>query len=332
MTRLLAAIAALLMLCQAPPALARAGMDLPAVRVAVLKYGTANWELELIRQRGLDRAHGFRLELLQRVSPNASLVALQGGAADFTVADWLWAARQHEAGRDFRYYPYSTAMGEMLVPARSRARTLADLDGMTLGVAGGAEDKSWLLFQAFARREGVDLSAGVTTRYAAPPLLNGLAANGQLDAVLTYWHYAARLKATGFRSLISMDEVLNALDIHVDVPMLGWVFAGDYARAHPGLVDAFLRASYTAKRQLLDDDGAWDSVRRLMQAEEDAVFTELRAGYRAGVPGPMDDAEIAAIRRVAAIVDTALPQRSGESASAEVPPSIFWRPLAAPSP
>ena len=331
MLRLLAAWIAAFCLALTPRAGAQPADDLPVVRVAVLKYGTANWELALIDALGLDRAHGFRLEVLQRVSPNASLVALQGGAADFTVADWLWVARQHEAGRDFRYYPYSTAVGEVLVPAGSPAQRLEDLAGMTLGVAGGAEDKSWLLVQAFAQRTGLDTATWVKPRYAAPPLLNGLATTGQLDAVLTYWHYAARLKALGFRSLLTMHEILAALGIDVEVPMLGWVFSGDLARANPHLVDAFLRASYAAKAQLRDDDASWEVVRPLMQAEDDAAFAQLRTGYRAGVPMAMGDAEITAIRRVAAIVSRALPQRATASVATDLPPAIFWRPAAGPS-
>lgn len=299
--------------------------DLPSVRVAVLKYGTANWELALMQSEGLDRAHGFQLELLQRVSPNASLVALQGGAADFTVGDWLWAARQQQAGRDYRFFPYSTAVGELLVSPDSQIENLTQLAGRTVGVAGGAEDKSWLLFQAYARRQSdMDLRKSATPRYAAPPLLNGLAETDQLDAVLTYWHYAARLKAQGFRSILSLPEVLKTLGVERAVPMLGWVFSGSYAQAQPARVNGFLAASYAAKRRLLIDDDAWTSVRPLMNASDEAVFLELREAYRAGVPQTFSAADIEAIRQVAAIVDAALPERrpADQNALSDI---VFWQ-------
>ena len=54
-----------LVLVQQVPSV-QAEAELPVVRVAVLKFGTANWELELMRHEGLDREYGFRLELLQR--------------------------------------------------------------------------------------------------------------------------------------------------------------------------------------------------------------------------------------------------------------------------
>jgi NitT/TauT family transport system substrate-binding protein len=297
------------------------GASLPVVRVAVLKYGTANWELQLIESLGLDRANGFRLELLQRVSPNASMVALQGGAADVTVSDWIWVARQQNTGRDFRFSPYSSAVGELLVPPDSERRSLADLAGAELGVAGGAEDKSWILFQAYARQEGMDLSAAARPRYAAPPLLNGLATTGQLDAVLTYWHYAARLKAAGFRPVLSLRDVLARLGVEGDLPMLGWVFPGAWADAAPQLVEGFLRASRAAKQRLLEDDDAWAAIEPLMQADSEAVFLELQAGYRAGVPRTFGEAEIAAMRRVAAIVAGSRP---GGTAPDPLPAAMFW--------
>jgi NitT/TauT family transport system substrate-binding protein len=331
-TPVLAVLFSLLALLWGAPASAQAPGELPAVRVAVLKYGTANWELELIRQLGLDTARGFRLELLQRVSPNASLVALQGGAADFTVSDWLWVAQQHAQQREYRFYPYSSAVGELLVPPQSAIRGLADLEGAELGVAGGAEDKSWLLFQAYAKGEGLDLGELAKPRYAAPPLLNGLASTGRLDAVLTYWHYAARLKATGFRPVLSLEQVLGRLGVQSTLPMLGWVFSAQLAEEAPERVDAFLSASYEAKRLLLSDDESWERVRPLMQADSEAVFIELRNGYRAGVPGAFGEDEIEAIERVAAIVAAARAPSKAADSGPTLPASVFWlrRDLQAP--
>ncbi len=305
---------------------AQAAEPLPVVRVAALKYGTANWELELIRSQGLDAARGFRLEVIHRVSPNASLVALQGGAADFTVADWLWVARQATAGRNFRYYPYSSAVGELLVPAESAVQTLEDLRGATVGVAGGSEDKSWLLFQRYGLGQQMVLATDTTPKYAAPPLLSGLASTGQLDAVLTYWHYAARLKAEGFRSILSLKSVLTSLGVEGDVPMLGWVFSAAYGKNNPELVDSFLQASYAAK-EMLRDDKAWAIVRPIMQADDDRVFEELRAGYRAGIPDSFDATHVRAIRHVAELVSPGVGEGSASlgDVDREVLSAVLWR-------
>ena len=67
--------------------------DLPVIRAAVLKIGTVNWELQTILREGLDRAHGFRLEVQPYADTAATHLAVQGGAADLAVADMIWLAR-----------------------------------------------------------------------------------------------------------------------------------------------------------------------------------------------------------------------------------------------
>jgi len=37
--------------------------DLPTIRAAVLKIGTVNWELATITENGLDKKHGFKLDV-----------------------------------------------------------------------------------------------------------------------------------------------------------------------------------------------------------------------------------------------------------------------------
>ena len=44
----------------------------PVLRIAVLKFGTVNWELDVIRHHGLDKANGFTLEVLPVAIKQAS--------------------------------------------------------------------------------------------------------------------------------------------------------------------------------------------------------------------------------------------------------------------
>src|SRR3979411_3119174 len=53
--------------------------SLPVVRIGVLKFGTVNWELDVIRRHKLDRAHGFALEPTELAGKDGAAVALQGG-------------------------------------------------------------------------------------------------------------------------------------------------------------------------------------------------------------------------------------------------------------
>jgi ABC-type nitrate/sulfonate/bicarbonate transport system substrate-binding protein len=82
-------------------------------------------------------------------------------------------------GDNLVFYPYSSALGAVMVPANSPIKGIADLKGKKLGVAGGPLDKSWLLLQALARRSGIDLKTEAAIAYGAPPLLTQKALQGE---------------------------------------------------------------------------------------------------------------------------------------------------------
>jgi NitT/TauT family transport system substrate-binding protein len=120
---------------------------------------------------------------------------LLGGSADVIVADWLWVSRERALGTKLVLYPCSSAVGGAIVPANSSICTLADLEGKSLAVAGGPIDKSWLLLQAAAERQGIDLNQQARIVYGAPALLAAKMMHGGTDAMLNYWNFCARLKA-----------------------------------------------------------------------------------------------------------------------------------------
>jgi len=74
----------------------------------------------------------------------------------------------------------------------SGIKTLADLKGKKIGVAGGPLDKSWLLLQGMAKQEhDFDLKTENEIAFGAPPLLAEKTRQGELDAMLNFWHYNA---------------------------------------------------------------------------------------------------------------------------------------------
>src|SRR5689334_6881251 len=135
------------------------------IRLAIQKTGTLAWELAVIRAHGLDREAGVEIATLELASPEAGKIALRGGSADVIVSDWLWVSRERHLGARLAFYPYSSAIGAVMVPASSPAKSLADLKGRSLAVAGGPIDKSWLLLQGALRQEGVDLKTEAKVNY-----------------------------------------------------------------------------------------------------------------------------------------------------------------------
>ena len=220
------------------------------IRIAAQKTGTLAWELEIIKAHGLDQKAGLDLQTTELASTEAGKIALKGGAADIILSDWLWVARERGLGDGLAFYPYSSTLGAVMVPAQSSIRSIDDLKGKTIAVAGGPIDKSWLLLQAFARRSGLDLRKQATPVYGAPPLLSQKALQGETEATLTFWNFCAELEGKGFKRAVVMDEVMKGLGAKGAVAIVGYVFDEAWAARNRDAVSRFLKITLEAKEIL----------------------------------------------------------------------------------
>jgi NitT/TauT family transport system substrate-binding protein len=297
--------------------------ELGAVKVGVLEFGTVNWELDVIRHHGLDKERGFTLEVQGFGSGEATNVALQGEAVDAIVDDYLWVSRQRSDGQMLTFVPFSSTVGALMVPPDSEIQSLADLKGKKVGVAGGPLDKSWLLIQGLAaKRHGIDLAAEVEPVYGAPPLLNEKVQDGELDAVINYWHFAARLDAKGFRQLVGVEEAIEELGVESVPPQLGYVFFESFADQNPELIAAFADASRAAK-QLLKEDEEWERIRPLTRAEDDATFAALKRRFREGIIERWGETEQADAAELYAIL-AGLGGEQLVGGATDLAPGTFW--------
>ncbi|MCR6498308.1 ABC transporter substrate-binding protein [Shinella sp. CPCC 101442] len=303
------------------PALA----ETPVVRAALQLSGTVNWEADTIRHHGFDKANGFSLAVSDVAGAPAAQIALVAGEVDMIVSDWLWVARQRAAGRDLVFIPYSRAVGGLMVPANSPARTLADLKGQKIGVAGSPIDKSWLILRAYARKaEGFDLSDATAQVFGAPPLIYKAALDGEVQGALNFWNFGARMQAAGMRMLVSVDKATQALGLDPEMPLVGYVVRGELLKARPGLAEAIAAASHAAKDKLVSDPAAWQRIRPMMKASSDAEFEALKAGFLAGIPkrGAVD--EKAAARLLALLTELGGADLVGDLK--ELPDGVFHHP------
>ncbi|NVO07781.1 MAG: ABC transporter substrate-binding protein, partial [Rhodoferax sp.] len=139
----------------------------PTLRVGVLQFGTVNWELDVVQANKLAQKRGLNLKVVPLASGDASTVALQGGAVDVIVSDWIWVTRQRAEGMNVTFAPYSNAVGALMVKPDSGLRSIADLKGRAIGISGGPHDKTWLLLRAYASKKlGLDLASAARPVYA----------------------------------------------------------------------------------------------------------------------------------------------------------------------
>jgi NitT/TauT family transport system substrate-binding protein len=263
-----------------------------ALRVAVQKTGTFAWELAVIRAHGLDKQANLSVQVLELASPEAGKIALRAGNADIVVTDWLWVSRERGLGAKLTFYPYSSALGAVMVPASSPIRTLADLRGRKLAVAGGPIDKSWLLLLAWLKQDGIDLKSEADIAYGAPPLLAAKTLSGEMDATLNYWNFCAGLEAKGFRRIAGIEDLLPKLGAKGRTAMIGYVFDEKWANANQDKIARFIAMARAAKEILSTSDAEWEKIAPLTGAPDAATLRAYRDRYREGIPRrPVADEE-----------------------------------------
>jgi NitT/TauT family transport system substrate-binding protein len=254
------------------------------LRIGSQTTGTFAWQLDVIRRHGLAERAGLDLKVSEFASPDAGKLAVNGGSVDIAVVDWLWVARARALGAKLLFYPYSSAVGAIMVKGDSSLKRLEDLKGHVLGVAGGPLDKSWLIVQAAATQRGIDLKHAATLQYGAPPLISQKLQQGEAEASLNFWNFCASLETKGYRRLFEVRDAEAALGLKEPVAVIGYVFSESFAAAHKSAIDRFIAIAREANDIMLRSDEEWDALRPLMHAEDDQTFKAYRDRTREGMP------------------------------------------------
>ena len=270
---------ALCLLVGTTPALAA-----ETLRIGVQTTGTFAWQLDVIRRHGLAERAGLDLQITEFASTDAGKLAVNGGSVDIAVVDWLWVARARALGAKLQFYPYSSAVGAIMVKNDSPLKSLEDLKGHVLGVAGGPLDKSWLIVQAAALRGGVDLKRTATLQYGAPPLIAQKLRQGEAEASLNFWNFCASLETQGYRRILEVRDAEAALGLKEPVAVIGYVFSEPFAAAHKSAIDRFIAITREADNIMLKSDEEWDALRPLMNAADEPTFRAYRDRTREGMP------------------------------------------------
>ncbi len=253
------------------------------IRVAVQRTGSLAWELDILKTHGLDRKANLDIQSIELASTEAGKIAIKGGSADMMLSDWLWVARERSLGDNLVFYPSSSTVGAVMVPANSTIRSVADLRGKKLAIAGGPLDKSWLLLQGLARRSSLDLRRQATIIYGAPPLLSEKALQGEQDATLTFWNFCADLEGKGFKRAIAIDQVMKELGAKAAVAIVGYTFDGGWGAKNKSTVDRFLDAVRQAKEILASSDAEWQRLAPRIGVRDPAALAIYRQRYGEGI-------------------------------------------------
>ena len=295
------------------------------IRIATQRTGTFAWELDVIRARGLDREADLDLVVTELASPEAGKIGLKGGSADLIVADVMWVTRERALGGSLQFYPYSTTLGAIMTSASSGINGLDDLKGRKLGIAGGALDKSWLLFQAWARARGFDPRKDAQIVYGAPQLLAVKLEQGELDAVLNYWNLCAELEAKGFRRAIEMSTVERDLGATGPVSMVGYAFEQAFAISHGAALQRYFKIAARAREILAESPAEWTRIAARIGVSDANTLAVIRKRYAAGAPRRTLGEEETDARRLYHVLAT-VGGTDLVGPARELSPGLYWRP------
>jgi len=293
------------------------------IRLGLLSSGTLGWELAAIENEGLLKNANFTLEILPLTDQQAGKIALQAGSVDLIISDWIWVSGMRTQGSDYSFYPYSSSAGGLMVAANSNIKALADLQGKKLGIAGGELDKNWSLLLALAQQQHLDLNQSVEKAYGAPPLLSQQLASQRIDALLTYWQFAARLEAQGYKQLLSGEDIIRELGIKATVPSLGYVFKESWADQHQSALQQFLEAAKAAKDQICHSDQAWQKIVKLTETDDVSTQQHLRARYCQGRVNQWGEVEMKAAETIYQMLHQ-LKDNKLTAKNAKLQPGVFW--------
>jgi NitT/TauT family transport system substrate-binding protein len=295
------------------------------LRIGLQTTGTFAWQLDVIRRHGLAENAGLDLKISQFASPDAGKLALSSGSVDLAVVDWLWVARARALGAKLLFYPYSSAVGAIMVKDGSALRGIEDLRGHVLAIAGGPLDKSWLIVQAAATRRGIDLKRDATLAYGAPPLISQKLQQGEAEASLNFWNFCASLETRGYRRIFEVRDAEAALGLAEPVALIGYAFSEQFAADHRSAIDRFIAAAQKADDIMRRSNEEWDALRPLMNADDDRTFAAYRDRTREGIPRrPVAAEEIDARRLFKALASAGGTELVGPSQ--ELDPGLYYRP------
>ena len=256
-----------------------------SIKIAVLKYGSVNWEYNVIKHHKLNKKNNIKIKKVEITNKDASAVAFLSKSVDIFVTDWIWVSKQRNKGNLVSFYPYSNSAGGLMIKKGEKINSFLDLKNKKIGVAGGSLDKSWLFLRAYAiKKYKKDPLTFFNTSFAAPPLINGLLRNNQLDAGYNYWNYTARLEALGYEEFLTLKDILPYIGIEGELPLIGYVFREGFVQENEVTLKGFIKASNEARKILKTSDNEWLRISEMTGAKNQLMLEKIRDGFRKGIP------------------------------------------------
>ncbi|MFN3477480.1 MAG: ABC transporter substrate-binding protein [Candidatus Methylomirabilales bacterium] len=262
----------------------------PMMRGAFETTGTPRFVMYTIQRLGLDRKHGFTLEIsyaVDRIERQLESVelALQRGEADLIDIDWISIARERAKGLPITaFFPYGQTVGSLIVPSNSPIKALPDIRGRKIGVV-RILDKNWVIARAFSRKVyGFDPQGEVEIVEAlSKARLTHLLEKGEVEGGFHFWQMVPPLTLTGrFRVVIDVVEMIQELaGASERIPISIFVTRDAFLKESPETVKGFTRAFAEVVELMKMEDGIWEELGKvMMEGAAPKLVQAIRDGWR----------------------------------------------------
>jgi len=234
----------------------------PATAKVIVIDGTQRFPIYTMRTRGIADKYNLKVEEIPVSGPQAQYTAMQTG--DFQVATTAWFPVVLMRAQGYKFtivFPVSSYTDDIVVPADSPLKSMADLKGKRIGISGGpASSGTWIFRTEAVRFFGFDPMKEAKVQFGAAPLLTGLMENNELDAVLIQNPQVVRLLETKkFRSLASFGDIWRE-KTGQDVMLVTIVMNEDWAKANREIAKRFVAAFKESAEYLKAHPEVWPEV------------------------------------------------------------------------
>ena len=196
-------------------------------------------------KQGFDKKHGIAVQYVTYPTLDGLFTAIRGKDVDIGFGGWTAFAQFRSKGAPITMiFPVGRGISlDVVVPANSPIKSLADLKSKRIGSYAGAAGTATVLLRVITSKYfGYDPGKTNHLQYAGAALLPELLAKGDLDAVLLFDPIAVRAIASGkFKSIANLPTIYKE-KVGEDFLWIGYATNDDVMAKNPEALKAFNKA------------------------------------------------------------------------------------------
>lgn len=216
--------------------------DITVGMLPIADYSAVIWA----KDKGYFEEEGLNVELETLQGGPVGIQRVVSGDLDFSFTNLISFTIAVQGGAPIKVAALTSSLGAgaggIFVPEDSDIKTLADLDGRTVGV-NTTSNVGDVTINAYLKAENIDATP-VYVEVPFPEMVAGIEA-GSIDAGYTTEPFTSLAKKAGLRNLVDLYSGPNA-----ELPMAIFATSDDYFAKNPNTVAAFTRATNKASAEM----------------------------------------------------------------------------------